>query len=799
VEALSPQAREIGRYLTLSQDRSITFDEFVALDDDKGSATVIEALEELQRVQIVSRVADGYAVPQRGYIAALQTGLDGPSRQRLHLTMAELFRKRGDEEFRRAQQLVRAGLEQQGVDVLVAFASQSQQLSARNPQEYLKLVQSLPEDWLSSYQQALQLCESSGRPKRDAYIIRLRFMSLINVMALPSELSHPWLHTLLHQLADFTGLSDLPGIDPALPGPERVRDAMAIAQQRYQHSADRDRVIDPKTALPELVRTVLVSMGTISTSLDHALWCAVPDLAPFMPLSAAVGAVNQLRLGVGARVSGRLEQATLIYRQLVELTARPDLGGLAPANHRYLRYGVICGLGFLEAPLGLESSLVWGAELETEPLHQINTYQIRMLYHLWLGQVREADQDKEQLELVRIQSSARQLSDGPYLLGRLTANAAADDLTRIKHTLDEIEVLAGRHTAWEPVRAYAHGEYQRIRGDHEQALVQLELALLSMRAGQHQIWPNVASAHVRVLLELGRHDAAKVAGESYLGAAEREQLGYCCDYIKMPLALTLAALGDTTLAASHADAVVQRFEALGSRGIHLVLAYDTRARVALAARDMAAYARYAGQCAEQCGAANSRVLNAKYERLKRAAVAAEMPLPGPSFDPSPMLTALDGSQLTSVLVGYNQPYERAQRALELLLRQAGASEGFLYLLGAQGNNVAAQIGRREPSRALASFVDEYLESQLEDSAMNTRSQETELDAGPTAGSVWIDETGRCHHPILLAHQNREGGVVTGLVVAVLPKGRRFQPSGTLAAHVSRLLEDAGDVTPVALQ
>jgi hypothetical protein len=799
VDALSPPARELGQYMTLAEGRGITFNEFVALRDGKASASVMAGLEELQRAQVVSRLADGYAIAQRGFIAALQSDLAVATQQRLHLGLAELFRQRGDEEFRRSQQLVRAGLEQEGVDVLVQFAADSQRASAGNPHMYLALVQSLPEDWLSSYSHAIALCENTGRPKRDAYTIRLRFVSLINVMALPSAISHPWLHVLLHQLEELTGLAQLPRIDATLPAPQRLRAAMAAAQQRFVDSPEIDRVIDPMTALPELVRTVIVAMGTIATSLDHGLWCAVPALAPFVSLSAAVNAVELLRLGVGARVSGRIEQAMQIYRQLVELTARADQAGLAAAHHRYLRYGVICGLGFLEAPFGLASSVACAAELEDEPLHQVNTHQIRMLYHLWLGQVREADQDKEQLELVRIQSTARQLSDGPYLLGRLTANAAADDLTRIKHTLDEINVLAQRHAAWQPVAAYARGEYQRIRGDHEQALLEIENALSAMQPGRHQIWAHVASAHVRILLELARPEAAKSAGEAYLAAAQHEQLGSGCDYIEMALALALAALGDTAAAATHAEAAVQHFEGFGCRGIHLVLAYDTRARVALAAREMGVYARYAGLCADQCAAANSRVLNAKYERLKRVALAAEVRTQQPSLDAASSTTALTGSQLTSMLVGFNLPYDRAQRALELLMRQSGAVEGFLYLLGPQGHHVAAQVAAHAPSPQLEAFVDDYLDAQLDEAEMNTCSQETVLETSMSPGAVWVDDQGRAHHAILLSHQNRDGGVITGMAVAVLRKGQPFVQAASLAAHVSRLLEEAGDVKPVALE
>jgi hypothetical protein len=793
-QALSAQACRLGSYMTLSNHRGLTFDECVALFGDKSPANVIDALDELQRAQIVVRLADVYTIPQGGFSVALQAGLSKLERERMHAVLADLFRIRGGEEFRRAQHLLRAGELERAQDVLLAFAIASQKLTDSNPSEYLNLVRSLPEDWLESYLEIQRPNETSARSKRESYALQLRFTGLVNAMHVSSAKGAPSLIELLRTLTELTGLADLAALDAAVPGAQRVRTAIGIAHKRYEQCTDLERVIDPLTAMRELVRTTVAAVGMASSSLDHGLWSRIPELTPLAALSPAIDVSERLRQGVGARLSGRLEQASEIYREIVKLTDREDRAGLDPANQRYVRCGLICAIGLMEAPLGLPSSLVWAAHLDQEPLHQINGFQIRMLYHLWLGQVREADQVKAQLDLMRIQTGPRSLSDGPYLVGRITANAAADDLTRIKHTLGDVAVQAARHEAWLPVRDYGTGEYHRIRGDLPSALPQLEAALNASEAGRHQIWAYAAGARVRVLLALGRADAARVAGDADLAKAEAAQLGYGCDYIKMPLALALAALGECEGAAVLADAVVQRFEGLGSVGIHLVLAYETRARVAIAQRETALYSHYAGLCAEQCRAANSRVLNAKYEQLKRAASSAEVRshVPAASMD---ALTMLTGSQLTSVLVGCNLPNDRAQRALELLTRRAGVQESYLYLLGPHGPSLVAQIGGAEPPRGLAGFVDEYLDAELQDD-LTTRSQEAETseDLG-----VFHDAEGDSHYPILLSHQSETGNVVTGLAIAVTRGRQQFAHPGTLAAHLSRLIHDAGDAKAVPLR
>jgi hypothetical protein len=793
VQALSPQACELALYMTLSADRSISFDECVKLFGDANPGAVVDALAELEGAQIVMRVADSYAIPQSGFIVALHAGLDKETRQRMHAGLAELFRERGDEEFRRAQHLLYAGRQQAAIDVLVAFATESRRRTEENPTEFLTLVRSLPEDWLDAYLEIIDRSEACGRPRRETYAMCLRFSGVVNALHVPSAKAAPTMRALLRTLAELTGLSDF---DPALPPEQRLRSALGAAKQRHEQSDEHDRVVEPLGALRELVRTVVAAVGMASRALDHGLWTMIPDLTPFVPLSAAIDVTERLRRGMGARLGGRFEDACVSYREVVALTDREDRAGLDAANHRYTRYGVMCALGLMEAPLCLPSSLEWAAQLDDEPLHQINWFQIRMLYHLWLGQVHEADKVKEQLDLVRMQAGPRSLSDGPYLVGRITANAAADDLTRIKHTLEEVAEFAARHEAWVPVRIYGNGEYHRIRGDHKAALQQLEAALDATRAGCHQIWVHAAAARVRVLVELGEMEAARAFGSSDLAKAEAAQLGYACSYIRMPLALALAALGDIQAATEHAEAALRTFQQLGSRGIHLVLAYETRARVALAARDMSEYVRSAELCAEQCAAANSRVLNAKYEKLKRAASSVEVPLSLPALDAADEFSVLTGSQLTSVLVGCNQPNDRAQRALDLLTRRCGAQAGYLYLLGAHGPNLVAQVGVREVARGLLAFVDEYLDLQLQDDDLQTGNHDAEADE-PLG--VWIDDEGRHHHPILLSHQSETGSVVTGLAIAVMRSAQRFVPPGTLAAHLSRLIQDAGDAKAVALR
>jgi hypothetical protein len=260
----------------------------------------------------------------------------------------------------------------------------------------------------------------------------------------------------------------------------------------------------------------------------------------------------------------------------------------------------------------------------------------------------------------------------------------------------------------------------------------------------------------------------------------------------MPLAVACAEVGEFARAAELADTTIHGLRVAGSDGLNLVLAFETRARVAILARDTPAYESYARACAEQCRAAGSRVLGAKYERLVRAATTASVHVPDAA--PDHVLATLTGTQLTSVLVGCDRPSERAERALSLLLRRSGAEIGYLYLIGDHGPELVAKTGPNEPPLGLPSVVSEFIDSELHERELSTRSMENE-DV-PAKNSLWPSAQGEQHQLVLLSHQMPEGFAVSGVAALVVKAGSVFSHPGSLASHLSRLVFDAGDVTPI---
>jgi hypothetical protein len=792
IDALEPATRELATLVALAEDRDLAFDECAALYPDVPAKKVHDRFDTLVTAQLLEREGDHYHVNHSGVVAALVQGLTEDTSRTLHERLAQLFARRGDEELRRAAHLFEAGQAAAGVDVLVPYAEKSQALTDNRPLEYLKLVQSLPDTWFDVYKQAIALCLELERPAIQLFTLRNRLAGLVNVSGTPSTLSHPEFLALITQLANDSGLTGYAKLDPSLPAGERLKRTFEIEKARSEASDEKTRGLDPMVALKYLIRTQIAAAGMAAIAVDYAFWSQLPSIAPFVPLSPAVGVIETLIEGVGARIAGRSERACVLYRQVIERTDQPDRAGLDESNHRFLRYGVMNALGIMEAAMGFNSCQSWADAVESEPLHLVNALQIRILHQLWQGRVRDADRFRERVELLRIESASRQLGDGLHLVMQVVAHALSDDLTRLKHTLDEVRSFSDKHPAWSHVVDYASGEYQRIRGDHASAAVQLRAAVEGIACGTHPIWAFAVGAYVNVSTMLGDVDEAYEFGNQCLAIAEQSQLGYMEHYIRMPLAVACAERGEFERAAALAEAVITGLRAIGSDGLNLVLAYETRARVAIRAKDTEAYESYARACADQCRAAGSRVLGAKYERLVRAATSAAVHVSDSA--PDHVLATLTGTQLTSVLVGCNRPSERAERALSLLLRRSGAEAGYLYLIGDHGPELVAQAGPTEPPLGLPAIIGEFVDAELHERDLMTRSLEAE-DV-PAPNSLWPSARGEHHQLVLLSHQMSEGFAVTGVAALVVKPGSPFVHPGSLASHLSRLVFDAGDVTPI---
>jgi len=215
-----------------------------------------------------------------------------------------------------------------------------------------------------------------------------------------------------------------------------------------------------------------------------------------------------------------------------------------------------------------------------------------------------------------------------------------------------------------------------------------------------------------------------------------------------------------------------------------VLAYETRSRVAWHVGKLDEYKLFAERCVEACGDMNGQALRARTERLLRAANAGAV-APGEARA-EPSATTLLETAWHSAFDACDEPEQRAQRTLQLLLSHSGVETGALYLVRELGPKLAAWNGAK-PAAELTASVSELIDAELRQRGLATASIDGELSTDL-----------RSHALVLLCHLTSTGTAVTGVAAFALSEASRFIHPGALAARLSRMLADAGDVIPLAV-
>ena len=186
-----------------------------------------------------------------------------------------------------------------------------------------------------------------------------------------------------------------------------------------------------------------------------------------------------------------------------------------------------------------------------------------------------------------------------------------------------------------------------------------------------------------MLNRLGRHAEAVELGQRYLELCYAHRLIPSHRGVMRTLADAMTGVGRLDEALELADGCIREYVAAGVRGLTVGLAYETRARVALAMRDSAAFHTFAARCGEEYRRGENPTTSAKYERLMRDAEAAGMRGLADEtkgldpFVPPSLLTA-SASTAASRLLACTTGMERAREALSLLMESAGAHAGYLF-------------------------------------------------------------------------------------------------------------------------
>jgi hypothetical protein len=339
--------------------------------------------------------------------------------------------------------------------------------------------------------------------------------------------------------------------------------------------------------------------------------------------------------------------------------------------------------------------------------------------------------------------------------------------------------------------------YRGLSGDLQGALAAIQPAVAAVSPGRHMDWAFASTMRISFLNALGRHEEAAERALECLAICRRERLSPSHRSVMRVAAEALIGAGRLPEALAMADDCVRETEAAGASGLLLRAVYETRARVAIAMGDEAAFQLFVGRYVEDSRRGHTPVFGSRFEQLLREAAARGLSAP----------RALQGAHERSLdqaldarpnaegeLLSRVAPAERAAASLKLLLQATSATSGLLF--GLRDGRLEPLAGVSPPSstHGLRDTLERYFRSQLEVDAAST-----ELDSSPGGKSElasWVDESGRTFEPMLIT--GRHDGELFAIAVAALhhPGAERPAPRRALLEAIGDALLEGADVDAV---
>jgi hypothetical protein len=293
---------------------------------------------------------------------------------------------------------------------------------------------------------------------------------------------------------------------------------------------------------------------------------------------------------------------------------------------------------------------------------------------------------------------------------------------------------------------------------------------------------------LKVLCAQRRFGEARSDGERDLQLAFAAGLGFASAYLRMPLAIACAEVGDAEAAVAHARAVIEICEALGASGLMMGLAYECAADVAGRCGNSEEHERYARLCKRFFLAFPNPALAAKYQRLVRAARRRRASVK-PGASEHTQAAELARAQVESLLMTCSELDQRLQRALALLIASARADGGALYALGHQGLQLRASSGDGPLPAEVAALAALHVESTFDGGGEG----ETVHDIGTASTGTWTSAAGSRYRPLLLSHREGDQLVITGLAVLRCEHSVVPDEAALVAGELSRMFAARGDL------
>ncbi|HEX4340551.1 MAG TPA: AAA family ATPase [Polyangiaceae bacterium] len=771
--ALSAEARELLQLLSLMTEHDpLLVTEYRALYGGKLPATTFGALNELSSASLIVGLGEAYVLAHHELIQIARRSIPERALPGLHLRLASAYASgSASDTVLVVYHLFRAG------DRLAAFEAAVRAVTHRIDQNARGSGLARSRDGSAITETLFVWGIENAMPRRALVLLGRSLLQLASVVN--GELARH-ADLVLEPLRRESGLAYWDEFPDVTDLGLRMQMCLGHAFAAYESTPEGERGLTPRDAIAELATSAGMLIGVYAREFDGKGSAEmIRLLEPLRTLSPAVDVVADIVAVADKAVVGYgvLEGRERIYERLSS-----PISGLDDLSRQGILYVALYYLGLDEANYGRESALVRVAPLDAHPHLAPLAWQVRMLFHLFRGDVEKAACARRKRDAA---STGRMDIDRHLDLSVIYEAGTAHllgDLLALERNLGVIAERAQTIPGWRPYEHAFRGHYHALRGELTKALEHHRRAAdLVPMPGVHAAWGLCQNGLATTLIDLDRAaEAAALVEDALSNARGVPVFPYVRAQLEMNLALARACLGEAAEATRLAEAAIESMNACGIDGAIVLDHHVKRALIALRLRDTPAFERASATVETLALSSGSEPFAAKHEFLLRQArnAASFRPAVSPHME---IVTRRESH--TTMVLGLRTELEKCRtrsertvRVLDVLLEWSGTESGFLYLFDQTGLTLAASHHGREPPESVEDRVDEWLRA-FRDGDVVTWSpfgaeQSTTADSYDTVG--------------LVAHRD-DGALLAGVAALGRSEPRRPVPENVLGALAETLL------------
>jgi hypothetical protein len=789
VRGLDPDSFELARMLALTDPSELSPTAYVELTSHGDRARTHRAIDHLVRAQVLERQAERYRLSDPTWAGVLTNSLSVEERLTAHARLARVFEHTGTLT-RRSFHLMESDQAEAAIRLMLAQF-------IKDPNE--------PKDPLADYvpglidqiERASIAAESLNLPAPLRIELKMKLCGATQFLGDVQRFLRNAPATLA-ELERDSGLAEYNALDPNLDSMARLTEALTKVQARHDATAADKRRLSPIEAIRELARLCAIFAGVGATSGDITIIDRIPTLAPFVPLSPAVGAIQQFIEFTRLLVQAREDEVREGLPAYVARLEQPDGAGLGELYNKSLRLGSLYMLGLIEATEGIANAGERVAAFESETGYRLNVQRVYMACALMQGNIEAAVSAQRNAEIVMLQDGQQQRYPGTTMRPELLAFWLSEDVVGLKQLSERLGGMVANFPNWDPVLRVARCLVRLLQGDAAGALIEIEPALTLAKPLRSRDWASVAAAHVQVLSAVGRAEEALEVGRGYMQICEEKKIaGY--RRVGQSTAEALLALKRGAEAAALTDSLIEQAVARGVRGLALGALYEVRARAATAMGDEDAFIDYCQRCAAEYQPDRNPAVAARYQRLvrdaqRRRAIAQMMSNP-PAV---PHGAEADMATIFSRLLECDDSDSRAQCVLTILAENTNAKEAYFYALRAGKPELVCALPERGAPDGLQGQVEKWVHAELEsnerrDARRLVRASipVAENDFEPGVISVSAEVKGL--HSIMLYSKSTGGRTIAGVAALNLDPDVPKLPEPWLVEALATALLEHDDI------